>query len=166
MSANEPTYNAEFLGKLWDVTPRYVRQLAKEGVIPKSARGKYPLLSATTAYVKHLRDRNQQGYTSNDDFNKEKHLKLAAERKLAEMEVDEKEGKIIAVELVAKEWESEAARIRAKLLAMPNKMAPRMRGISSLPEIRALIKEEVYEVLRELSAEDDEPATRKKRRGK
>lgn len=44
------------LGRALDLTARRIQQLAKDGVIPRSSRGKYPLLRAVRAYVRHIRE--------------------------------------------------------------------------------------------------------------
>lgn len=44
----------QILCKYLDVSPRRVQQLAREGVIPKSAHGRYPLLQCLAGYIKHM----------------------------------------------------------------------------------------------------------------
>jgi phage terminase Nu1 subunit (DNA packaging protein) len=58
MSANEPNYPAAFFAKLFDVSERRIQQLAQDGIIPKSGRGKYPLLGTVRGYVKFLQERS------------------------------------------------------------------------------------------------------------
>lgn len=58
MAAAEPNYPASFYAKLFDVTERRIQQLAKDGTIPKAARGKYPLIGTIKGYVKFLQDRS------------------------------------------------------------------------------------------------------------
>lgn len=42
------------LAKLFDLTDRRIQQLARDGVIPKATRGKYPLVPAIQGYIKYL----------------------------------------------------------------------------------------------------------------
>ena len=67
MAANTPNYPASFYAKLFNVTDRRIQQLAKEGVIPKSARGKYPLIGVIQGYVGYLQERGLgQDFSDND----------------------------------------------------------------------------------------------------
>lgn len=67
MAAAEPNYPASFYAKLFDVTERRIQQLAKEGTIPKSARGKYPLIGTIKGYVKYLQERSLAQVTDYSD---------------------------------------------------------------------------------------------------
>ena len=44
------------IARLLNITERRVQQLAKEGVIPRSGRGRYPLAGAIRGYVTFLQD--------------------------------------------------------------------------------------------------------------
>lgn len=67
MSAAEPNYPASFYAKLFDVTERRIQQLAKDGIIPKAARGKYPLIGTIKGYVKYLQERSLAQVTDYSD---------------------------------------------------------------------------------------------------
>jgi hypothetical protein len=47
-------YSGALIAKLVCITERRLQQLAREGVIPKSSRGKYPLIGAVQGYVRYL----------------------------------------------------------------------------------------------------------------
>jgi phage terminase Nu1 subunit (DNA packaging protein) len=49
------TVTADVLGRIWDLTPRRIQQLAKEGIIPKAGRARYPFVAATRKYIQYLR---------------------------------------------------------------------------------------------------------------
>lgn len=44
------------MARMLNLTERRLQQLAKEGLIPKSGRGQYPLDSTVTAYCKYLQE--------------------------------------------------------------------------------------------------------------
>jgi phage terminase Nu1 subunit (DNA packaging protein) len=44
------------LADLFELTPRRVEQLAKEGHIPKATRGVYPLDACCCAYIRYLKE--------------------------------------------------------------------------------------------------------------
>lgn len=50
----DPSYPADFFARLFNLTPRRVQQLAKDGVIPRAGRGEYPLLASVRGYVDFL----------------------------------------------------------------------------------------------------------------
>lgn len=66
MAATENEVTADVLAKLFNMTPRRVHQLVKEGVIPKVGRGKYPLATSIRSYVGHLQGLAASTGTSND----------------------------------------------------------------------------------------------------
>lgn len=47
---------AAVLARVFDCTERRVQQLARDGVIPRSGRGKYPFFAAVRAYIAFLRE--------------------------------------------------------------------------------------------------------------
>lgn len=57
MSTGDINRGADFYARLFNVTERRVQQLAKEGIIPRAGRGKYPLIGTIQGYVKFLQDR-------------------------------------------------------------------------------------------------------------
>ena len=86
------------------------------------------------------------------DLNQER-AKLAVEqRKRIEMQNEEASGRLIDTAEVHKAWTKYVAACRAKLLAMPTKLAPVMLGVTSPTEAKDLIKKAVYEALDELAA--------------
>jgi phage terminase Nu1 subunit (DNA packaging protein) len=58
MPANDPNYPVEFFANLFSLTNRRVQQLAKDGVIPKASRNRYPLLGTVQGYVRYLQARS------------------------------------------------------------------------------------------------------------
>lgn len=67
MSAKDPNYPAAFFARLFNLTDRRIQQLAKQGIIPKAAQGKYPLIGVVQAYVKFLQERSLTGEVSERD---------------------------------------------------------------------------------------------------
>jgi phage terminase Nu1 subunit (DNA packaging protein) len=51
---NDPTYPAKFFAELFGITERRVQQLAKDEVIPKRGRGRYPLVGTVKGYLNYL----------------------------------------------------------------------------------------------------------------
>ena len=57
MASGDINRGADFYARLFNVSERRIQQLAKEGVIPRAGRGKYPLIGTIQGYVKFLQDR-------------------------------------------------------------------------------------------------------------
>jgi len=86
-------------------------------------------------------------------------LDLTAERaRLAKQQADAKEmendltrGELVRFDETVAAWREEFSRARAKLLAMPSKLAPLMVGVKTPAEAQQMIEAVVWEALNELS---------------
>src|SRR5690554_4944951 len=54
-------YPAEVVSRLLNLTERRLQQLAREGIIPKAAHGKYPLVQCVQGYIRYLQQLARQG---------------------------------------------------------------------------------------------------------
>lgn len=66
--------------------------------------------------------------------------------------------RLIPAEDVAEEWSNRTAAMRAKLLALPTKLATAAMAATSLQDVQTLATDEIYAALGDLSAETDERA--------
>ena len=80
-----PDVSLDILSKVFDLSPRRVQQLARDGAIPKATRGKYPLIGAVRGYIQFLR----QG-SSGDRYLSARMRKIEADAASAEMDLAEK----------------------------------------------------------------------------
>ena len=76
---------------------------------------------------------------------------LARQRRL---QYEREEGNVVEVEAATSILQEAMARVRQRLLAMPTKVAPRLVNQPKAPPIEDMIREEVNEVLEELSRMD------------
>jgi len=53
-ASDDPTYPAKFFAGLFGITERRIQQLAKDEIIPKAGRGRYPLTGTVQNYVRYL----------------------------------------------------------------------------------------------------------------
>lgn len=67
------------------------------------------------------------------------------------MENAEKRGDLVSSRVMAETWANLCAAIKSKFLGMPTRAAPLVMGCQSLPEVKEVLDELVYEVLHELS---------------
>lgn len=142
---------ASVLAGLFDLSERRIRQLADAGVIPKAARGEYPLAQAIRGYVKFV---GKDGRGPDDEastFRRSRARLMNARAALAEIEQAEREGDLVPATQVEEGWIKIAAIIRARLLALPSKMAPRLAAMSSAALIEAALRDEVYSALTDIA---------------
>jgi hypothetical protein len=143
------SHSLKTISKLLDLSPRRVQQLVKEGVIPKMERGRYELVPVVRAYIHYLRERNiQAGVVSLEEV---RTRKIKAEAELAEIDLAQQRGETIKVNAAAIVWGEVLGVAKGRLLSVPAKLAP-IVAVEDAPAIcKALIEEQVFEVLDELA---------------
>ncbi len=154
--AGMPLYPASTIAKLFNLTERRVQQLAKEGVIPKAERGKYDLVGATRGYIKYLQDRALGQHAAPTDLQAEKLRLTAATADEKELQVAQLRGDLIPAHVVSNLWGDMVGAMRARLLALPPRLASKAIAATGLREIEDFARTEVYAALTELAdhAED------------
>lgn len=70
---------------------------------------------------------------------------------IARMDRLEREGSLVDAGEVEQHFTEIAARVKAKLLAIPVKLAPQVVAVTDIGEADAMIKAAIYEALRELA---------------
>lgn len=88
--------------------------------------------------------------TDETDLDEAKRRRAVAEARIAEMQADREAGQLLLREDVDAAVVGAFARVRARLLAIPGKVAPIVQG-QPTPEAAETIRKAVYEALRELS---------------
>ena len=152
----ENAQSAEVLAKLLDITERRVRQLSAEGIIPKVARGRYEMVGAVRGYIRYLRDLNIQGDVGPADYGTQRARLIKARADLAEMEASQIRGDLLFASDVTAAWTEIVALMRARLLVLPDKIAPVVHETTSINQAKDVIKKAVYEVLTEIAETDVE----------
>ena len=130
------------------VTKEHVTRLANKGVIPKSINGEYDLVPSVRGYIESLRSRTEPASIS---LTQEKALLAMRQRERLELELAQTRGELISVKLVKKEWEKLISASRARLLVIPTKLAPLVFAAKSIPEVKEVIQDAIYEALTELA---------------
>ena len=112
-----------------------ISQLIQKGVLDVK-QGRNPM------------DYNKRNGTG--DIAEEKTRLTRAQATKAELEVSELEGELIPATLVQSTWTDYIANVRAKLLALPSRVAHLVITVDKYAEAELIIKEQVYESLEEL----------------
>jgi len=133
-----------------DLSAKRIQQLMQETVIPRGAS----LDVARINYIRFLRVSAMSGRGSGD-VNEERARLIHHQANLASLEEDVKQGKLIPADEIEKEWVGMSMAMRAKMIALPKKVAAVGCGINEYVEMEALVKGFVNEALDELSVNDE-----------
>lgn len=154
-SVEHVTVTSTVLANLFGMTSRRIRQLENEGVIKKVARGKYSLQENIKSYITfikasvNLKENNTEETKINYD---EEHALLEKrKREKIELELASMRGTMHFSEDVERVMNDMLSNFRAKILALPSRVAPRLIGIDTIADIQEILQIETLEVLQELS---------------
>ena len=173
--AENPKQNlqsTEIMAKLFELDPRRVQQLAKEGVLPAASQRpyKFDLLPTVKAYIRYLRDRANGKEPKTADTVKAEADKLRAEAdlkqskaKIAELQLKELEGKMHRSEDVEAMTNDLVYTARSMIMALPGRLAMDVVQAGSANEASALIRAECYKILNELAGYQYDPEAYRRR---
>ncbi|KZL88702.1 hypothetical protein [Clostridium magnum] len=148
------------LADLFGLTTRRIRMLADEGVIQKTSRGRYNLQENIKSYIVYLKasqDLKEKTADNEIDPDKERALLTRRQREKLDLEIAAMRGQMHLSSDVERVMNDMLANFRAKLIAMPTKVAPILIARTDISEIQEILQKEFFEVLQELSCYD--PAT-------
>jgi len=148
------------VSKALNVSERRIQQLAKEG-LPKEERGKYELGKCMLWYIRYLQvaleasGRRDSGESEFIGAREERARLLRAEAELKEMELAQKRGQLVAIADVEAEYTSLVLSIKARIMAIPPRLAPEIVGEDSRVMAQAKIEKYCKEALAQLAKADD-----------
>jgi len=133
---------------LGGVTPRYVQQLEKKGIVKKTARGVYDLCASTAGYIEWQRSQENE---SEDSFKAQRTRVYRARAEILEAQSMAMRGELHDASCIAEVMGEGLANIRAKLLAIPTTAGPRVADESDPNKCAALIETLLHEAMAECS---------------
>lgn len=139
---------AEILG----MSDRRIRQLENDGALVKVSRGTFDLSASIQTYINYLLEKQKPDSEINKSEEEARWTK--ARREKAEMEIQIMRGELHRAEDVKSVMNHMLGNFRAKMLALPSKMAPQLVALTDVPRIKEILKSAVYETLTELSNYD------------
>ena len=143
-------YDVKAVARFLDVSERRVRQLRDEKVIAEVRPGLYDLIDTNRRYINYLRKRNPESEET-IDYNTERAKLVRAKRKNEEYELQLKENRLHASEDIEAVMKDMLVNFKARLMAIPAKLAPVLCRKTDRAEIFKLLKEHIDEALQELS---------------
>ena len=145
------------------LTPRRIQQLVAEGM-PRISRGKYDLDQALDWYIARL-ERQLAGETDEDGettYNKERSRDRAAAADLKELKIAQQRRELVAVSDVEKELTDLVITVKASVLAVPPRLAPKLVGLEALA-VQGALEEELKQALTKLSQHENPAVAHKAR---
>lgn len=136
------------------VTQQAVSDLVSRGIIQAQGRGKLDLDQARLAYCAHLRSvaGNKSGDPETDlDLTAERARKAKEEADKLEMQNAKERGELLARGDVDAAVVGAFARVRARMIGVPSKVAPLVVSMDNPAEAEGVIRSAVYEALKELA---------------
>lgn len=154
-----PTVSSGTLARLFSLTDTRIEQLAKindpqtgQPVVTRAARGKYDLWASVKGYVHYLQDRAFGKQTAETgDIEREKYRLAKARADQEEIKAALMRGTAHDAEAVAAVCNDMLANFRARCLAIPTKLAPKLEGVDDIAKRKDLIEESIHECLNELA---------------
>lgn len=146
--------SGKVMGDIIGVTDRQIRNLAKEGVIPKLKNGSYELVPAIHAYIENIKIKaeiDKAEIKDTENYNKEKTLHERAKRQKAELILGQMKGEFHSSTKVKSVMSDMLMNFKSKMISFPTKVAPLLTGRTEISVIEDILRGEVYEALTELS---------------
>lgn len=147
-----PSYPVAAIAKLLLLTERRVQQLHKEGIIPRSDRGRYELVPSVQGYIRYLQDRAVPQGMSTGDLHEEKARLTRAQADIAELGLRERAGELVQADEAVLAWEQMLTNCKNKLLSIPSKAAPILAAEGDPAVVQNEIDDFIREALDELQA--------------
>ncbi len=142
---------ADMLAKLLRITPRRVRQLADEGIIPRVARGTYPFVGSVQGYISFLRDGSANVRPS--EILQARTRLISAQADLAELALENQRVDLVRETAVEERWQAIKNRIAGQLDGLADRLTNtywRSVGVHAPPAFAAEAQSLVHEAIAEI----------------
>jgi phage terminase Nu1 subunit (DNA packaging protein) len=162
-----PTVPAEKIAQALNLTEQRVHQLVKEG-LPKEGRGRYDPVKCMLFYIRYLQRALEKksiptldgGYAGERE---ERVRLLRADADLREIELAKERGLLVSIHDVEKDLTDLVLTTKARILAIPPRLAPELVGEMSRIMIQAKLEKACHESLSYLARARGENATASER---
>ena len=148
--------NTVVIAKMFNMTPRRVRQLVEEGVVDRVGHGRFNLIDTVSKYVTFLK-LNTESLTEGDvteSLDYEKWLHEKAKREKAEIELAHIKKEMHSSGEVEEVMNNMVMNFRQRILSIPSKCALQLMNRTDPKYIESILEQNVNEALKELSEYD------------
>ncbi|MBO5155283.1 MAG: hypothetical protein J6C00_13165 [Eubacterium sp.] len=147
--------SAGVLADMLGIKQTTVRHLASSGVMPRVTNGRYKMRDCVHNYVMQLRIQSKNPESgSNGEKPELRDMQArheAIKLQMSDMQLKLMQGKLHKSEDVEKVMTNMLASMRAKLLSLPSRVAPRVAETSDPTEVMTILQADIYDALHELS---------------
>ena len=137
------------------ISPTRVSELKSAGILPEARRRANDLNTCREVYLEHLRE-VAAGRMAKDgggvDLVTERARLARAQAEKCERQNAIAEGKFLEVAVVHRLVTGSFARVRAKMLALPSKMAPLVAPAMEPAKAQGILRDVIHDALNELAA--------------
>jgi phage terminase Nu1 subunit (DNA packaging protein) len=165
----EPYYlTAKELGQILGVSGRTIETWAdKEFLLRSNNRQGFDLVTGAGYRISDLTEKIEKAKNNSEDGKRlyvAQCRKTEAEASVKELELEEKKGNLIPINEAVNEIKDAFVRVRARMVAIPTRLAPELAGITDPQQVAARLQSVIDEALNELSTtfleqEHDGPVT-------
>jgi phage terminase Nu1 subunit (DNA packaging protein) len=146
-----PTVDVGKVANALNLTEQRVQQLVKEGM-PREARGQYDPVKCLLWYVRYLQNALEKksvptldgGYLGERE---ERVRLLRSQADLSEIELSKQRGQLVAIQDVEHAMTDLILTTKARLMAIPSRLAPDLLGETSRIMVHAKIERAIKEAL-------------------
>lgn len=146
--------NTDVMADLLGYTRQRINQLAREGVLEKQAPGRFLLKLNIKKYLDFIRTGQITDEEATAQYWEEKALHEKAKREMAELKLAKLKNQLHDARDIEMVMTNMLVTFRNRILAIPQKIAPKIIGMENLAEISEAISAELNEALTELSEYD------------
>lgn len=140
------------LAAMFNMTTRWVRQRAEEGVIVRIGRNRYALGDSVQALIAY-----QTGGDLGEEINKARLRKLNADATRAELELAKERGEVAPVEEFERAWTNQCQMIQANMRRIPQRAVTQLIGETNERRFKEVLLTEIDLALRSAAEVNPEP---------
>jgi hypothetical protein len=160
-----PIVNVGKVAEALNLDERRVQQLAKEGM-PREGKGQYDPIKCMWWYIRYLQTKLEKRAVPmpGGEFvglNDQRVRGLRADAELKEMELALRRGITANLDDVRAAWADLVLMAKARLMAIPPRLAPDLKGEDSLVMLQAKIEKAIKDALNQLADAGSNYAPRK-----
>ena len=139
------------LAKLLGITDRHLRNLANEGIIKKTEKGKYLFFESVQGYIEYIESKNDADVDLKDEKIREEIKKIKKDTELKDLKIKELKNQLHPASIIEKVMTDSLINLKGRLLSLSNRLAPQLIALDNLGEIQEVIQDSILEALEELS---------------
>jgi phage terminase Nu1 subunit (DNA packaging protein) len=144
--------NSTTLALVLGISTASVSRLNVKGVLPRAGKGMFDLPACAQTYLKLRLVQAQSGEVTAQSLTAERSRLARLKADAAERNAKVESGELVPADTIEAAWLAVASAVRARLLLIPTKTAPRIVTMKTPAEARALLQREIHAALAALSA--------------